>query len=75
MSFKNVGDGKKGQNLMHSLDPAWNGFAGVLEVSPTFEKMLTRYQAETIRREQRKGRRSSSDASNSGKAAAAFNAE
>lgn len=70
-----VGDEEKRQNFIHSLGPVWNGFVGVLEVSPTFDNMLACCQTEAIRREQQKWRRSSSGPSSSGKTATAFNAE
>lgn len=55
--------------------PAWNGFVGVLESCATFEAILQRCQAEAIRREQQKDRRSTSCATSSGRTAAAFNTE
>ena len=69
-----LSDDEKRQNFMQSLGPAWNGFVGVLEMCQTFEAMVTRCQAEAIRREQQKDRRSTRGPSG-GKAVAAFSAE
>ncbi|KAG3156956.1 hypothetical protein PC128_g21756 [Phytophthora cactorum] len=55
-----VSDEVKRQNFVQSQRLAWNGFVGVIEACVTFEAMLQRYQAEAIRREQQKGRRSTS---------------
>ncbi|GMF48908.1 unnamed protein product [Phytophthora fragariaefolia] len=57
-----------------SLGPALNGFVGVLESCTTFEMMIQRCTAEDVRREQQKGRCSSSGYGG-GKTAVAFSAE
>ncbi|GMF36752.1 unnamed protein product [Phytophthora fragariaefolia] len=67
-----LSDEEKRQNFMQSLGPSWNGFVGVLEICQTFEAMVTRYQAEAIRRDQQKNRRSTNGG---GKSNAAFSAE
>ncbi|OWZ10287.1 hypothetical protein PHMEG_00016887 [Phytophthora megakarya] len=67
-----LADEEKQQNFMQSLGPAWNGFVGVLEMCQTFEAMVTRYQAEAIRRDQQTNRRSTNSGSKSN---AAFSAE
>ncbi|OWY95313.1 hypothetical protein PHMEG_00034715 [Phytophthora megakarya] len=74
-----LSDEEKRQDFMQSLGPSWNGFVGVLEMCQTFEAMVTRCQAEAIRRDQQKNRRDQQKnrrSTNSGsKSNAAFSAE
>ncbi|OWZ04548.1 polyprotein [Phytophthora megakarya] len=67
-----LSDDEKRQNFMQSLGPSFNGFVGVLEMCQTFEAMVTRCQAEAIRRDQQKNRRSTNSGSKSN---ASFSAE
>ncbi|GMF51692.1 unnamed protein product [Phytophthora fragariaefolia] len=68
-----VADDEERQNFMQSLGPAWNGFVGALEGCTAFKLMIQRCQAEAIRRDQQKNRKSSG--SSGGNTAAAFSAE
>ena len=60
---------------MQSLAHAWNRFVCVLETCATFDASLQRAHAEAIRREQQKGRRSTSVCTDGIKTTAAFHTE
>uniref|UniRef100_A0AAV1TM79 Retrovirus-related Pol polyprotein from transposon TNT 1-94-like beta-barrel domain-containing protein n=1 Tax=Peronospora matthiolae TaxID=2874970 RepID=A0AAV1TM79_9STRA len=70
-----VPDEERRQNSMQSLGPAWNEFVGVLESCARFEATLQRAHVEAVRRDQQKGRRSTSIDTAGNKASAAFHTE